>query len=153
MIAYEVVPHVGVGPVRLGMSRDEVRRAMPGERDSFLKGPYSKIETDAFHGTAFQVFYGSEPPAVEYIMLCRGQGLQAFYRGVSVFDTDADEMVRHVSLDAPFDASDWELGYSYIFPDLALSLWRSTVPQSPQDMEGRHFMTIGIGVKGCWDKS
>jgi hypothetical protein len=134
------------------MARDEVRRAMPGPCTSFLKGPSSRHPTDAFRGTAFQVFYGGESPAVEFIELCRGQRFKAFYRGLSVFDTDADEMVRLVSLDAPFDTCGRESGFTYNFPDLALSLWRSTVPRSPQDTEGRRFLTIGIGVKGYWDR-
>jgi hypothetical protein len=147
---YEVVPHVGIGPVRLGMSRDEVRRIMPGPADSFLKGPYAKIETDGFLECAFQVYYHTNTATVEYVMLARHGGFVAVYRGMNVFDTKAEYLVAHISRNAQYDRTDPELGYSYIFPELDLSLWRPTMPESPDDTEGREFMTIGVGVTGYY---
>ncbi len=152
MTDYEVVPHVGVGPVRLGMTREQVRRAMPGPCEPFRKGPFAKHETDGFHGSGFQVFYGGDEPTAEYIQLCTGQGLRAIYAGVSVFETPADTVVARISRLAPYDPSDRELGYSYIFPSLELSLWRPVKPESPTDPEGQEFWSIGIGVRGYYSR-
>ena len=150
LAVYEATPRVGVGPVKLGMTREEVRRVMPGPCDSFLKGLNPEHETDAFHDRGFQVFYGGEGPVVEYIELSRESGFRVLYRGLDVFATPADQVLAHVSGDAAIDPNDPELGYAYIFPDLDLSLWRPVLPESPEDPEGREFSTIGIGVAGYY---
>jgi hypothetical protein len=96
------------------------------------------------------VFYAGKPPAVEYIELSSGAEFRAMYRGMDVFGTRAEDVVDRVATDAPFDSHDQELGYSYIFPDLELSLWRPVLPESADDPHGRQFCTIGIGVKGYY---
>ena len=150
MIVYEVMPHIGVGPVKLGMSREKVRGIMPSPCQAFLKGQNAEHETDAFHDCGFQVCYGGESPVAEFIELSRESGFRVIYRGVDIFATPADQVLAHVSNDAPYDPADPELGYSYIFPDLDLSLWRPVVPASPEDQEGREFLTIGVGAVGYY---
>lgn len=149
MTVYEVVPHVGAGPVRLGMSREEVRRSMPGPCTPFRKAPGDAYEVDAFHGTGFQVFYGGESPVVEYVELSRDSGFVASCCGVDVFAATVDEVVALVSGLAPFDLERPESGHSYVFPWNDLSLWRPTQPHgSPEDEGGPRFSTIGVGVPG-----
>jgi len=148
---YTVQPFVGVGPVRLGMSRKEVRRVMPEQPKPFRKGTAPKYETDAFHEDAFQVFYEGDHPTVEYIELSRGSVVRAVYRDLDVFATPADEVVAHISRDSEFDQSDSEIPYSYLFRGLQLSLWRPTIPESDADTDGRYFSTIGIGKRGYYD--
>lgn len=148
---YTVQPFVGVGPIRLGMSREEARRAMSEPAKSFRKGTASRYETDAFHQNAFQVYYGGDQPIVEYIELSRGSVVRALYRGLDVFATPADEVVSSVSRDSAFDAADPEIPYSYLFRGLQLSLWRPVIPESDSDTEGRYFSTIGIGGRGYYD--
>jgi hypothetical protein len=148
---YTVQPFIGVGPVRLGMSRDEARRVMPEPAKPFRKGRTPRYETDAFHQSAFQVFYGGDQPTVEYIELSRGSVIRALYRDLDVFSTPADEVVAFVSRDAAFDQTHRELPYSYIFRDLQLSLWRPTIPESDTDTDGRFFSTIGVGKRGYYD--
>ena len=152
MKSYEIVPHVGVGPVRLGMSREDVRRVMPAPCESFLKTPDDAYETDAFHDSGFQVFYSGDSPAVAFIELSRDSGFTATYRGLDVFATQADQLVAHVALDGPFDRNNPELGYSFVFPHLDLSVWRPIVPESPEDAEGHEFATIGVGVPGYFSE-
>jgi hypothetical protein len=150
LISYETIPHVGVGPVKLGMTREEVRRVMPGPYESFLKGLNPKHKTDAFHNCGFQVFYGGELPVVEYIELSRESGFRVVYRGVDVFTTPAEQLVAYISGDATFDSTDPELGYAYILPDLDITLWRPVLPESPENPTGREFSTIGVGVIGYY---
>jgi len=152
MTEYEVIPHVGVGPAKLGALRIEVRAAMPGEPSSFSKGLEPDHETDAWHNSAFQVFYTGDPPRAEYIELSGGCDIRAFYKRMSVFDTPADEAVAMVERDAPYDRNNPELGYSYSFPALDLCLWREIIPDSPDTEYGLAFCTIGIGVKGYCSK-
>ena len=148
---YTVQPFVGVGPVHLGMSRDEVRRAMPEPAKPFRKAPTSQHETDTFHQSAFQVFYGGDVPTVEYIELSGGSVVRAHYRDLDVFTTPANEVVAYISRDSDFDQTDPEIPYSYLFRGLQLSLWRPTIPESDTDTDGRFFATIGIGRRGYYD--
>jgi hypothetical protein len=150
MNEYEVIPHVGVGPVRLGMPRAQVRLAMTRPPNSFKKGASAVHATDAFHDGAFQVFYRGPEPTVEFIELSSGLGVRALYQGVSVFETTADEVAARIMQEARFWAEDPELGYSYIFPDLELGLWRPSLPESPQAEEVRSFASVGIGIRGYY---
>src|SRR4051794_1833897 len=102
-IRFHVTPRRGVGPVLLGMHRDEVREAMPGEPESFRKTETCRYETDAFFHNGFQVFYEGDEPRVEFIELSRESGFDASYRDRDVFHTKAAELVEFISQDAPFD--------------------------------------------------
>ena len=150
MAVFDVTPRVGIGPVQLGMTRQAVRGVMPGVYEPFRKSPDDKYDTDAFHNSGFQVFYSGDSPVVEYVELSRDCGIRALYKGVDVFATRANEVVAHVCRDAPFNPADPEIGFSYIFPDLEMSLWRPYVPESPNEEEGQEFSTIGVGVKGYY---
>jgi hypothetical protein len=154
MRKFIIEPFIGVGPVRIGMTRAEVLRAMSGRKsDPFRKGPDAIHETDAFYGSCFQVFYegAARHPVVDFIELSRGYGLRPFYRDCDVFGTPAAKVVAQISQDCPYDADDPDIPYSYLFRKLQLSLWRQCVPESARDKEGRYFDTIGIGRKGYYD--
>lgn len=148
---YIVEPFVGVGPVRLGMSRDEVCGAMRQPPRQLRKGAPSGPVIDAFHQCAFQVFYTGEQATVEFIELSRDGDFRAFYRELDVFSTPADEVVAFISRDARYDEAAREFPYSYIFRGLQLSLWRPVVPESNMENQGRYFSTIGVGRKGYFD--
>jgi hypothetical protein len=140
---FEVQPLVGVLPVRLGMLRAEVRKAMTVPPEEYRKAADGRYTADAFHG-GFHVFYEGDEPAVEYIELSRDSGLEAILDGANVFAVPADDLVSQLTRHSPFDPNDPELGYSFVFPQLELALWRP-VPFAP---EGRFFSTVGIGVRG-----
>ena len=143
---YTVVPHEGVAPVRLGMTRAECRGVMPEAPRAFRKGPGGG-ETDAFHSSAFQVFYDADD-RVEYIELSRGRDVEPQIDGLSVLEVAADDAVAHVRRLGEFDADDPEVGYSYVFPDLDVALWRPVIPEDEDDPDGRTFSTVGVGIHG-----
>jgi hypothetical protein len=150
---FEIVPFAGVGPVRLGMHRGEVSARMGLLPDEFRKTPSAAYTTDAFHDSCFQVFYAGTEPLVEYIELSRHSGFEAFFDGVDVFALSAVELVERLSRRAAFDVNDPELGYSYVFPEWELALWRPIVPENDSDADGRFFSTVGIGVRGYFSNS
>jgi hypothetical protein len=56
----EIKPYIGVGPIRFGMTRDEVLRIVGHPVITvkpFLKGPHAGIPTDAFDELGIHVFY------------------------------------------------------------------------------------------------
>ena len=143
MVEYEIVPHVGVGPIRLGMTRDEVHVELgPPEftsrdnREEFLSG--------------FMVDYNSDG-LVEFIELAKSREFRALYQGKCLHDMLAADVVSLVRQHGRYDEEDPELGYSYCFHDLQLSLWRPTVPEPDQpedDPDGRYFHAVGIAEDG-----
>lgn len=150
---FDVVPLSGIGPVRLGMMRQDVRSALPAPVVSFARWQAEPDSTDAFLGNAFQVDYDASG-GVEYIELSRGGPFTVRYKGVSLFDTEAERIIGLVSLDAPYDETDPELGSSYIFPSLAMSLWREDWPGDDSDEpdRGQFFDTVGVGKAGYYDR-
>ncbi len=147
ILEYEVVPHGGVGPVRLNMTRAECRAAMPGPPNVFRKGADDAVSTDAWHDNSFQVFYDANE-RVEFIELSEAPAIESLFDGVAVLRVPADEAVRHIERFAAFDPSDPELPYSYVFSALDLALWRPTLPEDEHDPDGRTFSTVAVGVRG-----
>jgi hypothetical protein len=146
MKSYEVIPLQGVGPVFLGMTRDEVHAALGDQFQTFRKAPTASHSTDAWHDNAFQVFYGGSAPIVEYIELSRSQKFTVSLLGLSVFDTEAPELLSGIQAHATADAANPEQGFSYIFPDLELSVWRP-------GLQDTRFATIGIGRLGYYSNA
>jgi len=146
MPVYTVQPRQGVDPILFSMRRAEVRAAMNLPVVTFHKTGESPL-VDAYLDSCLQVFYDLAD-RVEYIELSRGGPVTAIYHDLDVFATTADQVVQHIAQHAPFDASDPELGYSYIFPDLDLSVWRQHLPEDGPD--GKYFATIGIGKLGYY---
>jgi len=52
-----ILSYEGVGPIKFGMTQDEVRIAVGTEYKSFVKSPYSKMPTDNFVGKGIHVYY------------------------------------------------------------------------------------------------
>ena len=162
VITFSVEPLVGIGPVRLGMSRQETRNALDVPVLSFKKGPSSAPPVDAFLENTFQVFYDKDN-RVEFIELSRGGPFTVLFQGISVFETTADELLEAVSPDADYDKNRPEQGYSFIFPKAELSLWRQSLPEDEEDDEqdvdgeeyekpGTYFDTIGVGTSGYYSQ-
>ena len=151
MKTYVVEPLVGIGPVRLGMSREEVKRTMPDPPHSFLKTPHSRHETDSFHGSSFQVFYTGESPTVEYIELSGGAEVRALFGEQSMFETPANELIAVLADQHALETDDDSSPCDVLFPGLQMSLWRPYTPESPTEEDGRYFATLGLGVTGYFD--
>jgi len=149
---FDIKQLVGIGPVRLGMSCEEVRKAMGVVPNVFRKSQKSQQTTDAFHNNGFQVFYTGEHPTVEYIELSRDCEFSVFIDGIDVFSTPANELIMKLTQKSNFDQNDPELGYSYVFPEWELALWRPVVPENDNDNDGRYFSTIGIGIRGYFSE-
>lgn len=65
---YVVVPHEGVGPIELGMSRDDVIAAMGRYRPTATKS--NRLNVDQFHGWGLQAIYMGRKKTVQAIVVC-----------------------------------------------------------------------------------
>jgi hypothetical protein len=147
MLIYEINSGIGIGPVRLGSSPADVRAAMGGAPHRFNRW-LAEHATEAWHGSAFQVNYRGYPPTVDFIELANSSEFRVHYKGIDVFATRASELVARLSADMPYDPNHRELGYSYIFPAIELSLWRQVMPESDDDRAGQFFDAVGLGIAG-----
>jgi hypothetical protein len=143
MERFVAIPLKSVGPITLGMPRDEVRRLMPQSRKTFRKSDASAYETDSWYDAAFQVFYAGSTPTVEYIELSRSAAFTVDLLGLSVLEGPVTAVLSRIESEAAVDAADPDLGYSYIFPELELSFWRPNTSDDP-------FSTIGVGCRGYY---
>jgi hypothetical protein len=128
----EIIPHVGIGKVRLGMSREEADWLL--ERGMSLDSAGS-------------------PPVVTFIQV--SHRADAEYRGIDLFDEDrsADEVVAEVVRAEGLDPADYPPGrHEYLFPVLNMLLWRGEV----SDVEGEQgytFQSASIHVPGYYDRA
>jgi hypothetical protein len=143
---FNIIPHVGIGPVRIGMSRAEVHSALgepehcaPNGRECFLSG--------------FMVDF-NENGLVEFIEIASSNRFRGVFRGKCLHELPAEEALAHVSQFDEFDRNDPELGYSYTFVGLQMALWRGTMPDPGQDIkdaDGRHFESISVAENGYFE--
>src|SRR5262245_31503220 len=125
----EIVPHVGIGKVRLGMSREEA---------------------DWLLDRGMQIDSAGSPPVVTFIQV--SHRVYATYRGVDLFDEDAsaDEVVAEVVRLEGLDPADYPPGkHSYLFPTLNMVLWRGEVSDEPGD-QGYTFQAASIHAPGYY---
>lgn len=164
---FEIIPHVGIGNIQLGMSRREIR-AMLGE-PSYTAGP-SEMEFEGFYipqpardgyfNNELQITFNDRYEADYFEFSGRqAEHVEVFFNGIDVFHTPAPDLISEIeaATQSAYDPEGDELPYAYIFPGLDLSLWRPVVPEKdentdeiPEDDEGKYFLTIGIGVKGYY---
>ncbi|NWJ48967.1 MAG: hypothetical protein HXX08_24160 [Chloroflexi bacterium] len=134
-IKYELIPSVGIGPVRFGMTHQEVYEAMGTKPSTTL--PRGKAvgeeERSSFHlHNCFAVHYSTENSTVEFIEVSSDCDIDVFYKDIDFFNTEVEELLVLLTKETPYDEDDPELGYSFIFPELELSLYR---PHGPEDIE------------------
>lgn len=142
---YKIEPHIGVGAVRLGTTREQVY--------SILGEPQSSHNSRETFLNGFMVDFDSNG-IVEFIELVKSPQFRTIFEGVCLHEILAEDAILHVSQYDSYDEKNSELGYSYFFPNLGLSLWRGTLPDDGQDAndpDGRYFETVAIARDGYWN--
>lgn len=132
---YEIVPNVGVGPIKLGMQRAEVEK--------IFGAPDYEHDSRVSYFSGFMIDY-NDSNNVEFIELANSEHFTASYEGKDLHRIPANEAVEFVSKFDSFDKNEPELGHSYIFKKLQLSLWRGTMPENENDEDGKYFEAVGI---------
>jgi hypothetical protein len=143
MDTVDVVPGVGVGPVRLGMARTEVHAAL-GPPPQLLPSAPGESPAEAWNEGALRVHY-SAAGTVERVELSPGPSLRVLLEGREVSTTRVSDLVKDLYARARYEPNDPELGYRFHFPGLGLTLRRVKLPQGPNDMEGRFFTSVTLG--------
>lgn len=128
----EVVPHVGIGNIRLGMSREEA---------------------DWLRDNTIQVDSAGSPPVVTFVQASWRSG--ATYRGLGLFDASAVAVIAALVELEGLNPADYPPGkHTYQFPTLNLVLWRGHVSDdNPNDRQGYYFQCVSVHAPGYYDRA
>lgn len=118
MHEFEIEPHIGIGPVRLGASRSAVEEALASIGFP-LENTHGAI--DYFCEAAIQVEFDDQQRA-DFIGFSCHEAYSVFHLGVNVFDTPAQDLF---ALLAGRDGSGAHAfrDTEYCFPNQILTLW------------------------------
>jgi hypothetical protein len=162
---FDVTPHIGANDLKLGMSRNEIRRVLGDPEYSMEKSVFEfqdiSIPTparDGYFENELQISFDDSGKAnfIEF----SGRGARhttVFLYGLGVFDTPAPDLIKVIAekSNTQFDQEDEEVPYTYTFRDIDVSIWRPVIPeqdenenQIPESDEGKYFWNIGIGITG-----
>ena len=118
MHEFQIEPHVGIDPVRLGASRSEARAAL-----SSIGFPLENARgaLDYFCEAAIQVEFDEQQRA-DFIGFSCHQAFTIFYRGVNVFDTPAQDLFAVIAERDGSGAHSFRAA-GYCFPSQIMTLW------------------------------
>ena len=125
---YEVVPGLAIGPIALGMSRDEVRSKLG--TPSYIEAAYRSWDIDfpdkdCFSQNCVQVRYDSYGK-VEDIQVSAHESFLVTFDGVPVHDSSVETIAEAIGKKARLDMDEGEYPSVYFYPELGLSLWRES---------------------------
>jgi hypothetical protein len=133
-----ITPLVGIGPLKLGMTEQEVQ-------ETFNAYTYNR-STDHAHTLEFEDLFKIEYDGnnkvhfIELINPCNDTA--CLYKEWDVFRIKANELVMEIDKKANFVRDrDSELGYSYTFSELQLFFWRSHVI-TEHDLQSNWFVEL-----------
>lgn len=112
----EIRSRTGIGPIRLGMTREEVRRVLGVPYKSFMKTPFSRVPTDAFDEILVHVYYN----------------LSDRCEAVEVFDPGTATFLGEELVGRPFE--------------LVLAWMRALDPDLEVDADGLRSRELGLGL-------
>jgi hypothetical protein len=165
---FELTPHAGAGPVKLGMSRKDIVNILGAPEYSTEKSTLVFQDLtipipskDGYFNNELQITFDENGKA-DFIEFS-GRGAKhttVCFNGVNVFRTSAPDLLRIINeiTKTEYDKDEQEIPYSYVFRDLDLAVWRQVIPDMdesqniiPESDDGRYFWTIGIGIKGYYN--
>ena len=143
----DIVPPEAVGPVRIGMTMDEAKRAL-----ATIDGhdPQSGLPAVSDSGMSIEL----EPApggTVGAIEVSRPYGpVRVEYRGIDLLGTPAARVVEQLSEFTELEED--EGGRSYVALARLLSLWRPFVEdENPDEEQGHFFQSVLVAPPGYYD--
>jgi hypothetical protein len=135
-----IEPGVGVGTIKLGMSREEVDLCIQAYTNAHQKLYY---DNEYFH-YAFKIEYDQNERAsfIEVASHVKEE-FNCLVNGIDVFNTKAEELVKAFDKISPYERDHADLGWTYFYPKLGITLWRSRVFIEP-DIDEEWFKEMSL---------
>lgn len=137
MLFLPVIPHVGIGPLKLGMSPEQILVTINQLRYQWTRPDKSKIQISEYksedlllrymdHDSFFMVRY-KDDQAVEITIdnsLKELADITLF--DINIFETPVEQLVADLKQFSAYtyDSDDEDLSTEYIFQDIGVRLWR-----------------------------
>ncbi|GGP60229.1 hypothetical protein [Shewanella saliphila] len=133
-----IKPHDGIGPIKLGMSREQVKELF------VVFFTLSDGASDFYFDSCFQIEF--ENDLVDFIGVSQNEHYRLMFGGIDAFDVEGITLFNAVSANESeihaFNKSE------YIFPDQIVTLWDM---DEQYDYLGNHkrkvWAQVGIGTK------
>ncbi|MCO6047857.1 hypothetical protein NG895_28460 [Aeoliella sp. ICT_H6.2] len=142
-IQFDIVPHIGIGPVHLGMTPDAVEAAVgsvPGALPRLAKGR----KTHCYFKAALQVSFG-ESGLVNFIGVSGTPLLECRYEDRDVFDLPAPELFALIASRERSGRHDYSAA-EYVFPEQIVTLYEADEQYDRKGGESRPvFAEVGVG--------
>ena len=140
MTKFEIVPGKGIGPILLGNSKEEVRKALSLHG---FKLESSSDTMDYFCNSGIQVEYEKDGTA-SFIGTASEHRVNIYYNGVNVFDTPAEELFMLIAKNEEHQCS--YDSYEYVFPKQIVTLWDADEQYDSYQNESRLIWgQVGLG--------
>ncbi len=135
MNEYLVEPTIGIGPVRFGMGREEVRELLGSP--NYVEAAHEKWgiqfpAKDCFFDSCIQIRYDLDEK-VEDIQYSAHPSFSVVFDSIPVHDSDVDTIAKAIERSAKLNRGEREFPHVYSFPDIGLSLWREHLGKSKFD--------------------
>lgn len=140
-----IEPKKGIGNIKLGMTEAEVEECLQYYTDRY-EITYEK-NPECYHapGTirrSFSFEYDADGK-VTFIQIVSSlqDVLACVFQNMDVFRTKAEELIPEIDNLSRYDRDHSELGYTYEFPELGLSFWRSNI-LTEADLQAEWFQEL-----------
>src|SRR5262245_25445609 len=142
-LRFEIIPHVGIGPVQLGMSLTEVDVALallPGAFPMYQKSQRVRC----FFESSLQVEFG-DSGAAQFIGMFHHPDILCRYEGRDVFDLAAPELFALIASQERTGTHIYSTS-TYLFPDQIVTLYDADEQYDRKGNESRPvFAEVGVG--------
>jgi len=160
-----IISQVGIGKIKLGMSRDEVHKLMGTDLSRIKNG---NIVCDTYFDSCFRIEYDNN--IVNFIEIVNSitKYYHVVFEEVDIFNTTAKNLVSYAQQFSKYlDTPSAQAGFMYIFEDIGMSLYRSNVfkeetmnepwflqmnkEQKEDELRWQYFESVSIWSKGYYD--
>jgi hypothetical protein len=147
MVNFKIEPHVGIGCIKLGAKRDDVRACLAA--NGFPHEMY-RDSCDYFCSSAIQVGY-DDGDCVQIIGISCEKSISVTYENINVFDVPAEEIFSIMATNDNSGNHDFD-ECEFIFPNQILTLWDADTQYDTLGGWKRVVWgQVGLGSKAYWD--
>lgn len=145
-----VDPPIGVGALTLGMPLAEAQAVMRGMPD-YIEAASSPLFADFTSGMSIAVEVDADDhlKSIELYRPDSGSDVRVLFGEIRVFEESAEDVIRELSSVERLDLE--EGGRRAVAPELLLTLWRATLPDFPEDEDGRCFESVLVARPGYYE--
>ncbi|MER6441194.1 hypothetical protein ABT275_33115 [Streptomyces sp. NPDC001185] len=150
---FDLAPPNGVGPLRIGMTRQSANAALDSLRDLSAISDSDRPGQHVFRPSGLMISIQCARDMLEAIEFGRpsGQTDRVIFRGLDMFALPARELVQRMGQYTSVEA-DADDPASFVAPDLLLGFWRPfAADDEPDEEQGYYFSSVLLARPGYYD--